>query len=223
MYMNFTVICACVPSHFSRVRLFVTVWTLVCQAPLSMGFSRWDYWSGLLCPPPGDLPNPGMEPKSFMSPALAGGFFTTSATWEALVSVFSEHSFSGVSLAFLSRVCWVHLGKVIRQCCLQGPLSSCCEGCLPLHDMVPDSEIPLPFSFNFGFIFFLFSFPVVTYTCSQWACPIPSLRFIAAGQMLAYISSSWILFIPKSSTSHLALLKAQGKSLKAKQVPKQLT
>ena len=48
-----------------------------------MGFSRQDYWSGLLCPPPGDLPDPGMDPMSLMSLALAGGFFTTSTTWEA--------------------------------------------------------------------------------------------------------------------------------------------
>ena len=54
------------------------------QAPLSMGFSRQEYWSGLLCPPPGDLPKPGIEPGSPMSPALAGGFFTTRATWEFL-------------------------------------------------------------------------------------------------------------------------------------------
>ena len=53
------------------------------QAPLSMGFSRQEYWSGLPCPPPGDLPNPGIEPVSLTSPALAGRFFTTSATWEA--------------------------------------------------------------------------------------------------------------------------------------------
>ena len=48
-----------------------------------MGFSRQEYWSGLPSPPPGDLPNPQIEPTSLMSPALAGGFFTTSATWEA--------------------------------------------------------------------------------------------------------------------------------------------
>ena len=48
-----------------------------------MGFSRQDYWSGLPCPLPGDLPDPGIEPTSFMSPALAGRFFTTSATGEA--------------------------------------------------------------------------------------------------------------------------------------------
>ena len=46
-----------------------------CQAPLSMGFSRQEYWSGLPCPPAGDLPDPGIEPKSLESPALAGGFF----------------------------------------------------------------------------------------------------------------------------------------------------
>ncbi|ELR46456.1 hypothetical protein M91_05097, partial [Bos mutus] len=50
------------------------------QAPLSMEFSRQEYWSGLPFPPPGDLPNPGIEPMSLVSPALASGFFTTSAT-----------------------------------------------------------------------------------------------------------------------------------------------
>ena len=54
------------------------------QAPLSMEFSRQAYWSGLPFPSPGDLPDPGIERASLMSPALAGGFFTTSATWEAL-------------------------------------------------------------------------------------------------------------------------------------------
>ena len=53
------------------------------QAPLSMGFPRQEYWSGLPSPPPGDLPNPGIEPTSLMSPALVDGFFTTRATREA--------------------------------------------------------------------------------------------------------------------------------------------
>ena len=57
------------------------------------GFSRQDYWSGLPCPLPGDLPNPGIEPESLMSPALASGFFTTSATREALKSVIHIHIF----------------------------------------------------------------------------------------------------------------------------------
>ena len=70
-------------SCFSRVQLFVTLWTIAHQAPLSVEFSRQEYWSGLPCPPPGDISNPGIEPASIMSPALAGGFFTTSTTWEA--------------------------------------------------------------------------------------------------------------------------------------------
>ena len=57
--------------------------TVACQTPLSMGFSRQESWSGLLSPPPGDLPNPEIKPASLMSPALAGRLFTTSATWEA--------------------------------------------------------------------------------------------------------------------------------------------
>ena len=52
------------------------------QAPPSRGFSGQQYWSGFPCPPPGDLPDPGIELSYFMTPALAGGFFTTSATWE---------------------------------------------------------------------------------------------------------------------------------------------
>ena len=51
-------------SRFSLVQLFATLWTVACQAPLSMGFSRQEYWSGLSCPPPGDLPNSGIEPRS---------------------------------------------------------------------------------------------------------------------------------------------------------------
>ena len=69
----------------SRVPLFATPWALAYQAPPSMGFSRQEYWSGLLFPSPGDLPDPGIEPVSFMSPALASGFFITRVTWEAQV------------------------------------------------------------------------------------------------------------------------------------------
>ena len=66
--------CACVLSCFSRVQLCAVLWTVAFQAPLSMGFSRQEYWSGLPCPSPGDRPRPGIKPES---PALAGGFFTT--------------------------------------------------------------------------------------------------------------------------------------------------
>ena len=57
-------------SRFRHVRLFVTLWTIAFQAPLSMGFSRQEYYSGLPCPPPGDLPNPGIKPESLATPAL---------------------------------------------------------------------------------------------------------------------------------------------------------
>ena len=73
----------CVISPFSHVQLFVTLWTIACQSPLSMGFSEQEYWSGLPFPFPEDLPYSGMKPDSLMSPALEGGFLTTSATWEA--------------------------------------------------------------------------------------------------------------------------------------------
>ena len=62
----------------SHVQLFATLWTVAHQAPLSMGSSRQEYWSGLSFPSPGDLPNPGIEPMCLMSPALADRFFTTS-------------------------------------------------------------------------------------------------------------------------------------------------
>ena len=61
----------------NRVQLFLTPWTVACQAPLSTGFSRQEYWNGLPFPPPGDLPDPGIKRSSPGSPALAGGFFTT--------------------------------------------------------------------------------------------------------------------------------------------------
>ena len=76
-------VCCAVLSRFSRVQLFAAQWTIACQASLSVEFSREEYWSGLPCPPPGDLPEPGIEPASLMSPALEGRFFTTSITWEA--------------------------------------------------------------------------------------------------------------------------------------------
>ena len=68
-------------SHFNHVQLFVTPWTVARQAPLSVGFSRQEYWSGLPCPSLRDLPDPRIEPTSLMSPALAGGLFATSAAF----------------------------------------------------------------------------------------------------------------------------------------------
>ena len=63
----------CVLSRFCRVQLCVTPWTVARQAPLSVGFSKQEYWSGLLCPSPGDLPNPGIEPATLTSPHWQAG------------------------------------------------------------------------------------------------------------------------------------------------------
>ena len=75
--------CVCTQSH-SIVWLFATPWAITHQAPLSMEFSRQEYWSRLPFLPPGDHPKPGIKLKSLASPELTGGFFTTSTTWEAL-------------------------------------------------------------------------------------------------------------------------------------------
>ena len=97
---------ACVLNHFSRVRLFATLWTEALQTPLSMGFSRKEYWSGLPCPPPGDLPGPGIEPTSLMSPALAGRFFTTSITWEAPETNISGLNFRNTTFVVSNASWW---------------------------------------------------------------------------------------------------------------------
>ena len=73
-------------SCFSRVRLLATLCTVAHQAPLSMGFSRREYWSGLPFPSPGDLPDPRIEPESLMSPALAGSFFSTEPPGKPILS-----------------------------------------------------------------------------------------------------------------------------------------
>ena len=76
--------CVCVCARISScVQLFATPWTIAHQAPLSMGFSWQECCSGLPFLSPADLPNPGIKFVSPESPALARGFFTTRATWEA--------------------------------------------------------------------------------------------------------------------------------------------
>ena len=72
---------------FSHIWLFATLRTIARLAPLSMGFSRQEYWSGLPLPSPGDLPNPAIKPVSLTSPTLGGRSFATTATWEAQVRI----------------------------------------------------------------------------------------------------------------------------------------
>ena len=87
----------CILNYFGHVWLFAILWTKACPAPLSMRYSRQESWSGLPCPLPGDLPDPGIKPMSFMSPELASGFFTTSANWEPI---------AGLRLLILKRLAW---------------------------------------------------------------------------------------------------------------------
>ena len=80
-HLNSSLFKCAVLSHFSCVQLCATLWTVARQAPLSMGFSGQEYWSGLPFPSAGHLPHPGIEPASLMPLALAGRFFTTEDNW----------------------------------------------------------------------------------------------------------------------------------------------
>ena len=86
MTTPYQVLWSCTHERLVPSVLSDSLWTIAHQAPLSMGFSRQEYWSGLSFSSPGDLPDPGIEPSSTMSPALAGGFFTTSTTWQKYVN-----------------------------------------------------------------------------------------------------------------------------------------
>ena len=87
-----SVVCAWV--CFSHVQLCATLWTSACQVPLCKGFSMQEHWSGLPCPPPGNLPDPGIETTSLTPPGASltspvkGGFFSPSAAWEVHSSVY---------------------------------------------------------------------------------------------------------------------------------------
>ena len=113
-------------SHFSSVRLFATLRTVALQAPWSMGFSRQEYCSGLPCPPPVGLSDPGIEPMSLMSPAWAVGFFTTSSTWEILPNP-GQSLFS----LFKTYLLLIWLCQVLVAAC--GVFDLCCS----MRDLVP--------------------------------------------------------------------------------------
>ena len=82
----------CMLSHFSCVRFFANPWTIAHQAPLSMGFSRQEYYSGLPCPPPGDLADPGIEPASPVTPALQADSLLLSHRGSSKYVLLSERS-----------------------------------------------------------------------------------------------------------------------------------
>ena len=91
LYVVFRIyVCTCVLSRFSHVQLFEIPWTIAHQAPLSKESSRQEYWSGLPCPPPGDLPHRRIKPAFLRSSELTGRFFTICATREAHTLCFTS-------------------------------------------------------------------------------------------------------------------------------------
>ena len=86
-------------------RLFATPWTVALQAPVFMGFSRQEYWSGLPCPPPGDLPDPGIELISLKSHTLTGRFSTTSTSWEPPILWLRYWKWNEVDISSSSSLC----------------------------------------------------------------------------------------------------------------------
>ena len=94
IHYQFVYLCTELLSSANFKKIFATPWTLARQAPLFMGFSRQEYWGGLPCPPPGDLPDPGIEPAS---PARTGGFFTTEPPVSRYYQQLVEH-YGGVML-----------------------------------------------------------------------------------------------------------------------------
>ena len=135
----------CMPSHFSHVGLFENPWTIGCQAPLSMKFCWQEYWSGLPCPSPEDLLDPGVEPESLMSPPLVALFFTTSATWEA-----HTHTHTHTHLA--------HLYPLI--CCWTLRLLPYPVYLAIVNNVAMTTGVHVSFQIS-GFLFFLFFFAYI--------------------------------------------------------------
>ena len=120
-------------SQVSHVRLYATLSTIAHQAPLSMGFSRQEYWSGQPFPFPGDIPNPEIKPTSLTTPALAGRFFTTSATWKPIYNIYYIHlhihnSFGTRPVSSVTQLCPT----------LCDPMNHSTPG-LPVHHQLPES------------------------------------------------------------------------------------
>ena len=114
-FLSVRALCA---QWLGRVQLFATLWTVACQALLSMGFPRQEYWSGLPFPPLGDLPYPGIEPISLVSSALGGTVFTTEPLGKAF-SLSGVKFFSALDLSFLISVWMSEMSQVVR------PLKNC--------------------------------------------------------------------------------------------------
>ena len=131
---------------YCHVQLFATPWTVACQPPLSMKFSRQDCWSGLPFPSPGDLCNPGIEPPSLVSPTLAGRFFTSWATREAQQLIICHIYFSINHLFLLLVMTLLFLCCLVTKLCqaLYDPrLQQARLLCPPLSPGVCSNSCPL--------------------------------------------------------------------------------
>ena len=171
-------------NHFSRVRLFATQWSIARQAPLSMGFSRQEYWSGLPCPPPGDPPDLWMEPMSLRSPALAGRFFTSSVTWEALYNDTWEKK---NHLFF-----WIK-----RNLCLF-PLSEAGES--PVLSLMLGDKNPLPFRESKGHI--ITQKPQDVRVCAvQWGPPGRLSPSMSASVLRFFHQGAWFSVLCPSAAA----------------------
>ena len=112
----------CVLSHFSYVQLFVTPWTVANQAPLSMGFPRQEYWSGLQCPPPGDLPHLGIEPRF---PALQMDSLSSEPPWKPKnTGTGSLYLLQGIFPIQESNQCHLHCSWILYEPSYQKSLST---------------------------------------------------------------------------------------------------
>ena len=154
-------LCMCVPSHLSHFQLSANPRSVAHQAPLPMGFSRQESWGGLSCPPPWDPPNPGVKSMSLTFSALAGGFYTTSASWKAQeISRMAQKKAMTLRLcsiqfscSFVSDSLWPHEPQHARPPCPSPtpgvhpnpcPLSRWCHPTV-LSSVVPFSSCPQSF------------------------------------------------------------------------------
>ena len=123
--MTSTILHVYLLSHFSQVQLFRTLWIIACQVPLSMGFSRQEYWIGLPCSPPRDLPNPGIKPRS---PALQVASLPAESPGKAMnTGVGSLSLLQGIFLTQKSNWDPLHCRQILYQLSYQGSPFPCVE------------------------------------------------------------------------------------------------
>ena len=160
----------------SCVQLFAPPWTVAHQLPLSMEFSRQEYWSGLPFPIAGDLPDPGIKPVSLASPALASEFFTNCATWEAQDYGLSVH-FNPSVVSDSLRPHGLQHGRLPCPSPIPGTCSNSCLLSRWCHPTISSSVVP-------------FSFCLQSFTASG---SFSGSHFLSGGQSIAVSASALVL------------------------------